>query len=189
MENKLSMDFLNTRWYLTHKLNKEILADPVLLNKFLEIHQLQVETPYSIKVKENLLEVRTFLAKILEDYVKDNSISLEAIKKINDYLVKSTYQRTVEKSKHEIKLAIKPVLRDWNWIMSEIVFSFVELIEYGDKNRIKICENPDCKWVFYDETKSRTKRWCDDKCASLMKVRKFRAKKKDHFHDCGNFAE
>jgi predicted RNA-binding Zn ribbon-like protein len=84
----------------------------------------------------------------------------------------------VEQGEHGVRITIQPLSIDWNWIIAEITASFVELIEYGENNRIKICENPDCKWFFYDETKSRTKRWCDDKCASLMKVRKFRAQKK-----------
>ncbi len=178
MMKELSLDFLNTRWYLTHKINKEILTDPILFKEFLEIRQLQVEIPLSFGTIESLLELRTFLAKVLEDYTRENSISLEAIKRINHYLAISTCRRVVEQGEHGIRITIQPLSIDWNWIIAEITASFVELIEYGDSNRIKICENPDCKWFFYDETKSRTKRWCDDKCASLMKVRKFRAQKK-----------
>ncbi|WP_141639042.1 CGNR zinc finger domain-containing protein, partial [Paenibacillus riograndensis] len=39
--------------------------------------------------------------------------------------------------------------------------------------------NPDCLWVYYDDTRNRSKRYCDDKmCGNLMKVRRFRARKK-----------
>ncbi|HEY3424453.1 MAG TPA: CGNR zinc finger domain-containing protein [Negativicutes bacterium] len=175
---ELCLDFLNTRWYLTHKLNKEILANPKLLKEFLEIRHLRVETLPSFETIEGLLELRTFLAKVLEDYLGANSISLEAIKRMNHYLTISTCRRAVELGEHGVRITIQPLALDWNWIMAEITASFAELIESGDNKRIKICENPDCKWFFYDETKSRTKRWCDDKCASLMKVRKFRAKQK-----------
>lgn len=179
MRGKLCLDFLNTRWYLTHKFNKEILADAILLDEFLEKRHLHIETPYSNEIAGRLLGLRTFLSNNLELYTKAYSISLEAIERINYYLAIVTYRRTLEKRENGIHLTMQSVLHDWNWFMAEIVASFIELIEYGDKNRIKICENPDCRWFFYDETKSRTKRWCDDKCASLMKVRKFRAKKKD----------
>jgi predicted RNA-binding Zn ribbon-like protein len=40
-------------------------------------------------------------------------------------------------------------------------------------------ENADCLWVYYDDTRNRSKRYCDDKaCGNLMKVRRFRARKK-----------
>lgn len=179
MRGKLSLDFLNTRWYLTHKLNKEILEDAILLDEFLKMRQLHVETPFSIEIAESLLELRTFLSNILDDYTKDYLLSLEAIERINCHLAIVSYRKMLVKGESGIHLTMQTESFDWNWVKAEIVASFIELIEYGDKNRIKVCENPDCGWFFYDETKSRTKRWCDDKCASLMKVRKFRAKKKD----------
>jgi predicted RNA-binding Zn ribbon-like protein len=176
---ELCLDFLNTRWYLTHKLNKEILADPALLKEFLEVRQLHVEAPASFETIEGLLELREFLAKILEDYTRANSISSDAIKRINYYLAISTCRRVMEQREQGFQITIQPVSFDWNWVMAEITTSFVELIGCSGYNRIKLCENPDCKWFFYDETKSRTKRWCDDRCASLMKVRRFRAKQKN----------
>jgi len=173
---ELCLDFLNTRWYLTHKFNKEILADPTLLKEFLETRQLYIETILSFEIIKRLLELRAFLANVLVNYMKDHLISLEVIKKINYYLSLSTYKRVVEQGELEFQITMQPLYFDWNWIMAEITNSFVDLIESGDNSRIKICDNPDCNWFFYDETKNRTKRWCDNKCASLIKVRKFRSK-------------
>ena len=177
---ELCLDFLNTWWYRTHKIKKEILADPALLKEFLELRQLHIETPPTNEIINGLLELRAFLAKLLEDYTREGSISLEAINRINYYLATSTCRRAMEKGKSGLGITIQPISFDWNWIMAEITTSFVELIEYGDYNRIKLCENPECKWFFYDETKSRTKRWCDDRCASLMKVRRFRSRGKNN---------
>ncbi|WP_246105472.1 CGNR zinc finger domain-containing protein [Sporomusa termitida] len=172
------MDFLNTRWYLTHKINKEILADYVLLTEFLKSRHLPVGAPPSAESIQDLLALRTFLAATLTGYMQERAISAAGISRINYYLALSTCRRVMEQGRHGFNLTIQPVACDWNWVMAEITASFVDLIECGDHSRIKLCENPDCEWFFYDETKSRTKRWCDDKCASLMKVRKFRAKHK-----------
>ncbi|TMC65135.1 MAG: CGNR zinc finger domain-containing protein [Chloroflexota bacterium] len=38
------------------------------------------------------------------------------------------------------------------------------------------CENPDCRWVYYDESANQNRRWCEDSCANLMRVRRFRAR-------------
>jgi predicted RNA-binding Zn ribbon-like protein len=176
---KLCLDFLNTRWYLTHKLNKEILTDPKLLKEFLKEHQLHIETPPSIETTDDLLKLRTYLAKALEDYAKDSLISLENLTRINHYLSIPTCRRILEQTEHGFQITIQPLSFDWHWIIAEILMSFAEIIQSDNKGRVKFCENPDCKWFFYDETKSRTKRWCSDKCASLMKVRKFRAKQKE----------
>ncbi|MCL6580471.1 MAG: CGNR zinc finger domain-containing protein [Firmicutes bacterium] len=41
----------------------------------------------------------------------------------------------------------------------------------------KVCANADCGWLFYDDSRNRSRRWCDGRyCGNLIKVRRFRAK-------------
>ncbi|WP_081833786.1 CGNR zinc finger domain-containing protein [Geomicrobium sp. JCM 19055] len=41
--------------------------------------------------------------------------------------------------------------------------------------KIKFCQNEDCRWVFYDNTKNGRKQWCtNDTCGNLLRVRKHR---------------
>ncbi|WP_207652184.1 CGNR zinc finger domain-containing protein [Clostridium oryzae] len=77
-----------------------------------------------------------------------------------------------------IELSFFSIKKDLNYIIAEIAASFANLLIYHDISRLKKCKNPDCNWFFHDETKSRTKIWCDNNCANLMKVRKFRRRKK-----------
>src|SRR5207244_1417681 len=78
----------------------------------------------------------------------------------------------------KFELEMVPLARDWRWVMAEIAASFADLLAKHDSKRLKICENPNCRWIFYDESKSRTRRWCtNNKCANLWKVRRFRARK------------
>jgi predicted RNA-binding Zn ribbon-like protein len=52
-------------------------------------------------------------------------------------------------------------------------------LETGEPGRLKACENVDCFWVFYDNSRNRTRRWCDSRgCGNLIKVRRFRAKRR-----------
>jgi len=69
--------------------------------------------------------------------------------------------------------------RDWRWVKVEIVASFADLLVNADSKRLKVCENPYCRCYFYDETKSRTQRWCINKCANLWKARRFRARRRE----------
>lgn len=62
--------------------------------------------------------------------------------------------------------------------LGTIAASFAELLANGDPTRIKRCANPDCRWVILDETRNRTRRWCEASvCGSLIKVRRFRARR------------
>jgi predicted RNA-binding Zn ribbon-like protein len=56
----------------------------------------------------------------------------------------------------------------------------VAAIDAGTWRRLKAC--PDCRWVFYDNTRNRSKRWClmyaggpeGRACGTIAKVRRYR---------------
>lgn len=72
-----------------------------------------------------------------------------------------------------------PARRDWDWVLSEIAADFGDLLAFGERSRMKLCANPECRWVFYDETRNRSRRWCiSAECGNVSKVRAFRARKR-----------
>jgi predicted RNA-binding Zn ribbon-like protein len=61
----------------------------------------------------------------------------------------------------------------------EVAVSFAELLATGDPSRVKLCANPDCGWIVYDESRNRTRRWCESTtCGNLMKVRRYRQRQR-----------
>jgi predicted RNA-binding Zn ribbon-like protein len=45
----------------------------------------------------------------------------------------------------------------------------------GTLARLKICGAPDCQFVYYDHSRSRTSRWCSTEvCGNRMKTRRYR---------------
>ncbi|CAI6052702.1 hypothetical protein PAECIP112173_01457 [Paenibacillus sp. JJ-100] len=72
-----------------------------------------------------------------------------------------------------------PIHSHWTQVMAEVAADFTITLVEGEGKRIRSCENPDCRWIFYDATRSRTQKYCDDKmCGNLMKVRRYRAQRK-----------
>ena len=58
-----------------------------------------------------------------------------------------------------------------------LVSSAVELLTSGRLARLRRCGNETCYWLFLDETKNCSRRWCEmASCGNLMKVRRHRAK-------------
>jgi hypothetical protein len=46
--------------------------------------------------------------------------------------------------------------------------------------RLKICAAEDCRWAYYDHSKSRTGRWCSMQvCGNRHKTRRYRQKKRE----------
>lgn len=64
-------------------------------------------------------------------------------------------------------------------LRGEVAHAFADTLVHGDPGRIGYCDNPDCRWWFYDDTRNRSKRFCDvTACGNLMKVRRFRERQK-----------
>ena len=77
------------------------------------------------------------------------------------------------------RIEFAPSRRDWGWVLAEIAGSFAELLADGEPERVKLCENGECQWAFYDTTKNRRRRWCrPSECGNVFKVREFRARQR-----------
>ena len=70
-----------------------------------------------------------------------------------------------------------PARRGWTAIEAALILSFSELLSGPELSRLKKCANPDCSYVFYDESTNRSRRWCfSNVCGNLTHVRAFRAR-------------
>ena len=98
---------------------------------------------------------------------------------LNKHLAQDLVTRRLSGEPGDIRLQYVPVTEDWRHVRAEIAASFGETLLHGETSRIRLCDNPDCRCFFYDDTRNRTKKYCEDKtCGNLMKVRRFRARKK-----------
>jgi len=75
-----------------------------------------------------------------------------------------------------VQAAIRP---DWRWALAEVAASGARLLAGGEADRLRVCANPDCSWMFYDASRGGSRRWCEAPiCGSLIKVRRHRARQR-----------
>ena len=173
------LDFINSefrdfrgRWV------RDDLQQPGWLEQFLVKWRLQVDDPPDAAVLTTLGGLRTLLRSMTEALV-EGQFSDHNQAALNAVLLKMPLNRRLVKGPEGYRLDMVPLKKDWNWVQAEIAASFAHLLVYHDPKRLKICANTNCRWVFYDESKSRTKLYCTpDKCANLLKARRFRARLK-----------
>jgi predicted RNA-binding Zn ribbon-like protein len=97
---------------------------------------------------------------------------------LNNYMAGMSFHRELKAKEGRPALNEIPEKLDWSWFMAEVASSFAALYTSEAADKLKICQNPECRWLFIDESKSRNRKWCDDTCSTLMKVRRFRQKTK-----------
>lgn len=177
----LCLEFVNSQFRdFRGRWERDDLRQPEWLARFLAKWHLQVAQPVDEKIMAELVALRALLIRIVTALNTPEGVDARDLAALNALLGKTTFHYQVERIDQELHMASQPLQQDWNWVQNEIIADFLTLLADYDTLRLKVCENPNCRWIFYDETKSRTRRYCTiDKCANLMKVRRFRARQKN----------
>jgi predicted RNA-binding Zn ribbon-like protein len=178
----ICLDFINSefrdfrgRWV------RDDLQQPGWLEQFLIKWGLQVDGPPDAATQTTLVALRTLLRSMIEALV-EGQIADHDQAALNAVLLKMPLSRRLMKDTEGYRLEMVPLKKDWDGVQAEVAASFAHLLADQDPRRLKMCANTNCRWVFYDESKSRTRLYCaPDKCANLLKARRFRARHKNNF--------
>ncbi len=128
--------------------------------------------------RRKLEQLRSLLRHAAEKLAAGGSIGRSELSVLNQVLNVPAWQKLVQ-DQNGFRAETIPVRNDWTWVIARIAASFGEMLENQEVERIKVCANSDCRWVFHDPTKARTKRWCDDRtCGNRARVRRARARKR-----------
>lgn len=175
-------DFLNSQWrdWRGSGRQADLLDRPEWWAEFLArwgLPQLGVPDPGA---RQALGALRTRLRSLTEQLGAGDPLTPDGLAQVNQVLALGPARRHLSAGEEGLRLDLHPVAPGWDWVMAQIAASFAQVLVEGDVRRLKICHNPDCRWVYYDQSKNRARRWCDDSlCGNLMKVRRFRARRRD----------
>ncbi|MCH8822583.1 MAG: CGNR zinc finger domain-containing protein [Planctomycetes bacterium] len=179
------IELLNSDWhdYMGKSPPQDRLEDPQWLQKFLAQWQLSRSVIAAKTTLNSLSQLRSLLKQLVLRIIKGHCLRSDDIKKLNAYLADGPFHCQIQQAPeadHEYRLWFDSVENNLKTTLAHIAKSFADILVEGDPARIKLCENPDCRWVFYDSSRSRTRRWCEGAsgCGNLLKVRRFRERKK-----------
>lgn len=174
----LSIINSNSIWYKVHEGFDDALKERRWIEGFLKrwgFSEGILDSEYSF---ERLSELRSVLSDAADSTISGTGLTQKQIEDINRFLGLSAFTQFMKPQNGRYALEFRPVNEDWNYVMSRIAASFVQAVGEGEPGRLRRCENPDCRSVFYDASRNRTRRWCCNACSSLIKVRRFRQRRK-----------
>jgi predicted RNA-binding Zn ribbon-like protein len=172
------MEFPFTELLNSKRSNKDKLNDTEWVEGFLKRWGLDVGAPSEEEVGR-LKTLRQAMKNIVVALVENRGPDEDDMREVVSALAGSHMTFALTAPAGDFQLSLQPVKKDWDWALHEIAASFAKVLSSEDKMRIKICENAECGWVFYDESKNKTRRWCGAACGNLIKVREFRKRQKE----------
>ena len=174
------LDLINSRWndHLGSGETYDRLPEPRFRRAFLKRWHYEVPDPDDVAARARLRSLRSFLRGVLEMYVSGRPLSAPMRKRFESEVNRAAMALRLTHGAAGYELSVEHWGAAWDVVTADIATSAARLMTEGAS--VKVCANPDCSWMFVDETKPRTRRWCNvSVCGSLVNVRRHRAARHD----------
>jgi len=171
-----SLDLINSRWqdHLGSGRSYDRLLDAGFRRAFLKRWRFIVADPDDRKAHLDLARLRLLLRQALERYLSGRELSAAIQRSLEAAVNRAPIQLHVDRVGGGTLLHARRSGRDWDIVIAEIATSAVRLM--SEKRTVKVCANPNCSWMFVDESRPGTRRWCNaGVCGSLVNVRRYRS--------------
>ncbi|KIL38235.1 hypothetical protein SD70_27830 [Gordoniibacillus kamchatkensis] len=180
---ELWIEFVNSEWHDWKGLgaSEDRLDKPGWLDGLLMRYDLPAYAPDE-EGRAALKRLRGLLRGCAERLAQGGPLDDDVVASLNERLGRAPVTKRLERSadgKLQVADTWDAAADEGDVLQGAIALSFARTVAGGRADRVRICDNRDCLWVFVDETRNRSKRYCDDSmCGNLMKVRRFRARRK-----------
>lgn len=170
---QLCIAFVNSR-YEDHTGTGEVhecLEMPRWREWFFGRAGIAVKQPLTPETLRELRSVRAGLRDLLEKRAQPDP---EATSWINSYLAASPGTWRLRRVSAGVGMEMTWG-ENWSGVIAAVLTSYGRLLESGHVDRVRRCANPHCTWLFYDESRNASRRWCDPRvCGNLHGVRAHR---------------
>ncbi|MDP4098534.1 CGNR zinc finger domain-containing protein [Paenibacillus sp. P96] len=176
----LWMDFANSMWrdWKGGGPSVDRLDQPEWRHSFTAKMKYPVDEPDPDEL-EKARALRDRLLRYAENLAAGEVLGDQDTGYLNQVMAQGPVIRKLVAGEPAPQMKLEPADKGWGQMLADVAADFARMLSEQEVSRIRCCDNPDCRWVFYDDTRSRTKRYCDDKmCGNLMKVRRHRARRK-----------
>ncbi|MFS0722530.1 CGNR zinc finger domain-containing protein [Paenibacillus sp. 1P07SE] len=176
------MDVINSNRvdWRDSKIQRDMLDDEQWIRDFLCKWELTATLPMNADNLKKLKRLRDLMRTICIALNADLALQQDQLHEINLMLTSVSSQFQLNASKNAFEMEQMYNAEDWTLVLWQTTYSFAQLLSKPDVNRLKVCDNQNCEWIFLDQSKNQTRRWCDTKvCGNIMKVRRFRNRKKE----------
>jgi predicted RNA-binding Zn ribbon-like protein len=160
-------DFVNTT---DHETGTDDLSSPAELSRYLVAHGLMSwSTRATTADLEAAVRLRAGLRRALVlNHDGDSGALPDLAEALADQPVTLTWAR-----EGAVLTTSAPGVRGG---LARIAIAAHEATTRGQWRRLKICASDECEWAYYDQSRNRSRAWCEYGCGNKIKTRAYRAR-------------
>ncbi|UCF95833.1 MAG: CGNR zinc finger domain-containing protein [Spirochaetaceae bacterium] len=179
----LSLDFTNTLDYRHSDNSTESLTSyERFLDWAVEKNITEQDAADKLKYSERepeealnrVLQLRELLYRLLSAAAMKKHVAEEDLDCFNSHLAEALGHTRITQTDGGFDWSCRPGGGGSEWIVYTIVKSAADLLVSNQLDRLRVCANPQCGWLFLDSSRNRSRRWCSmDSCGNRAKARRF----------------
>jgi predicted RNA-binding Zn ribbon-like protein len=179
----LSLDFINT---VDFRLSEQPIESLTSYERFLSwaVEKTIIERAAAEELKNaeinpeqalsRVRQLRDLLYRIFSTAARKETVAEEDLDLFNRYLAEAMSNCRLVQSQKGFEWFCLPGGGRSESVLYPIVKSAADLLISAQLDRIRICADPECGWLFLDSSRNRSRRWCSmESCGNRAKARRF----------------
>jgi predicted RNA-binding Zn ribbon-like protein len=189
--NALALDLVNTDVILRRR-RRDLLPTPEALAQWWDEARSRypdldqgggtAERWRSAALLDAVKRLRTALHDLFVTVIAGQAVSEDALGPLNRIL-RVGYRRLEVSADGQVLPGYGVHEDGMDALLLPIALSAYEVLTQADRDRLRACENPYCVALFYDTSKSATRRWCSEGCMNRARsAARYAQVKQAHLH-------
>jgi predicted RNA-binding Zn ribbon-like protein len=127
----------------------------------------------SAAVLHDAVRIRDLLLGVFAAVARGSGVSPHRLLELNSALSRSPARLRLRKREGSFAAEWTSASSGVQQVLFGVLSSAAELLASDRLGRVRECANADCTWLFVDESRNRSRRWCDmAACGNRMKARR-----------------
>ncbi len=171
MNADLCLEFANTRYWRGQDTPTETLKEPADLSAWLKMPKPPVQKEF-----EQALALRETIHRLFDALAQGKAAGARDFDELNTALAACPPRRVLRRGKDGYDWDLDMKSGTALALLAPVLWSAGDLLASAKLAKVRRCANPECLYLFIDESRAGRRRWCTmSSCGN-------RAKAKRHYH-------
>jgi predicted RNA-binding Zn ribbon-like protein len=173
----LCLEFANTRYWRGQDVPTETLNAPEDLAAWTTANEgLRLTKPPARREFERAIEVRELIHRLFDAHASEKSPATRDVEALNEALSEAPARTTLKRERGSYAWDVDMRSGTALALLAPVLWTAGDLLAGPRLGRVRRCANPECGWLFLDDSRAGKRRWCSmQSCGNRAKARR-------HYH-------
>ncbi len=134
----------------------------------------QSEPAAAAKALARAKALREAMFAVVASIASGNAPSKDALVLVREHWIEGAKAHALRFDRGRVAVELDGAAQGLDLIASAVAWRLVEFVLPRPIERLRICQGPNCSWLFIDSSKAGRRRWCDMAvCGNAAKARRF----------------